>query len=240
MWTREQLKTNGKQAFYRNYWEYVAVSFIMGIFAFQTGGVNSSARAYQENMESFYYDAPDMWQAIMPVMTIIAAFSLLFALAGILLKIFAGNVFEVGGAQFFIMNRTSRAKMGTVLKPFRSGQYGNVVLTMFLRDLYIGLWSLLLLIPGIIKSYEYLMVPYILAENPGMDRKDAFAISKRMMDGEKWNAFVLGLSFLGWQILSACTCGILGIFFVNPYMEATYTELYAYNKIKAYNEGYIR
>lgn len=84
------------------------------------------------------------------------------------------------------------------------------------------------------------MVPYILAENPGMDRREAFAISKRMMDGEKWNTFVLSLSFLGWVLLSGCTCGILTIFFVNPYAQATYTELYTYNKIKAYNEGFIR
>ena len=84
------------------------------------------------------------------------------------------------------------------------------------------------------------MVPYILAENPGMDRREAFAISKRMMDGEKWNTFVLGLSFFGWIVIDLFTCGILGLFFVSPYVHATFAELYAYNKVKAYNEGYIR
>ena len=111
---------------------------------------------------------------------------------------------------------------------------------MFLMNLYITLWSLLFLIPGIIKMYEYLMVPYILADNPGMDRKEAFAISKRMMTGEKWNAFILQLSFLGWIFLSMFTCGLLGIFYVSPYMEATMAELYAYNKGKAFHEGYIQ
>jgi len=85
-----------------------------------------------------------------------------------------------------------------------------------------------------------MMVPYIIAENPGMDRREAFAISKRMMDGEKWNTFVLDLSFLGWGILGVLTCGILLIFYVNPYIYATHAELYEYNKLKAYNEGYIR
>ena len=84
------------------------------------------------------------------------------------------------------------------------------------------------------------MVPYILAENPAMDRKSAFAISKRMMDGEKLKAFELTLSFLGWYFLSLITCGIVGIFYVNPYAEATMAELYAYNKAKAFREGYIR
>lgn len=111
---------------------------------------------------------------------------------------------------------------------------------MFLMQLYIFLWSLLFIIPGVIKSYEYMMVPYILAENPGMDRKEAFAISKRMMDGQKWAAFVLELSFLGWIILGVVTCGLLGIFWIQPYINATMTELYMYNKVKAYNEGYIR
>ena len=97
---------------------------------------------------------------------------------------------------------------------------------MFLKALYVFLWSLLLVIPGIIKGYEYRMIPYILAENPGIDTKEAFAMSKQMMDGNKWNAFVLDLSFLGWIILSVFTCGILAVFYVNPYIYMTDAELY--------------
>ena len=238
MWTRVQLKENAKQAFYRNYWECVAVAFIMGILEFNA---NVNLEVYHNNMDTFRAVYPsDMWYLMTTFLTTLAAFNLMLTVLGIFLKIFVGNVFAVGGRQFFIQNRTSKTKISTILLPFGSGHYGNVVLTMFLRDLYIGLWMLLLIVPGIIKSYEYLMVPYILADNPGMDRREAFAISKRMMDGEKWNAFVLGLSFVGWALLAACTCGILGLFFLKPHMEATYTELYTYNKIKAYNEGYIR
>ncbi len=93
----------------------------------------------------------------------------------------------------------------------------NVVLVMFLKNLFTSLWTLLFVIPGIVKHYEYLMIPYILAENPGMDRKEAFQISKRMMDGQKMETFILDLSFIGWILLSAITCGIVGIFYVNPY-----------------------
>ena len=73
---------------------------------------------------------------------------------------------------------------------------------MFLKGLFQGLWSLLFVIPGIIKSYEYRMIPYILSENPNISRKRAFEISKQMMKGNKWDTFVLDLSFIGWQILS--------------------------------------
>ena len=68
---------------------------------------------------------------------------------------------------------------------FKKGRYGNIMKTMFFRNLFVFLWSLLLIVPGIIKGYEYLMVPYILAENPTMDRREVFALSKRMMDGQK-------------------------------------------------------
>lgn len=111
---------------------------------------------------------------------------------------------------------------------------------MFLRGLFTGLWSLLFVIPGIIKHYEYLMIPYILAENPGMDRQEVFAISKRMMMGQKWNVFVLDLSFIGWRLLEGITLGIVGVFYVEPYYQATMAELYAYNRNMAYQQGYIR
>ena len=156
------------------------------------------------------------------------------------LNIFVGNLIEVGGKRFFVLNKTEETSVGTILDGFKSGQYVNIVLTMFLKDLFTALWTLLLIVPGIVKHYEYLMIPYILAENPGMDRKEAFKISKRMMDGQKMETFILDLSFIGWGILSALTCGIVGIFYASPYREATFAELYAFNKAKAYEEGYIR
>ena len=98
--------------------------------------------------------------------------------------------------------------------------------TIFLRDLFIFLWSLLFIIPGIYKSYQYRMIPFLLSEDPTMTKDQAFAESKRLMDGNKWKAFVLDLSFLGWDILSALTLGILGIFYVAPYQAHTNAALY--------------
>lgn len=246
-WTRTQLKTNAKQVFQRNYWSCVGAAFIMGLLG-SSGFSNFNFNLdYSDNHFSYNTNmfgggiGEHSWEAALPVIGVFTALvAVLVGIIFLLLAIFVGTVLEVGGKRFFILNRTQNVSVGTVLDGFRSGHYGNIVLTLFLRDLYIFLWTLLFVVPGIVKAYEYLMVPYILAENPGMDRNQAFEISKRMMYGQKMETFLLDLSFFGWLLLAGITCGIVGIFYVSPYYEATMTELYAYNKIKAYNEGYIR
>ena len=89
------------------------------------------------------------------------------------------------------------------------------------------LWSLLCVVPGIVKAYSYRMVPYIIAESPDMDQREAFRLSRSMMDGNKWRVFVYDLSFIGWEILNAFTFGFLGLFYVNPYKATADAELYA-------------
>lgn len=146
-------------------------------------------------------------------------------IATIVLRAFVTAPFEVGCRRWFLRHRTEDAKAGELVYAFKKG-YMNVVKIMFCRTLFTALWSLLLIVPGIVKSYEYRMIPYLLAENPEMSMQEAFGISKEMMLGNKWDTFVLDLSFLGWHFLSALTCGILGIFYVNPYVQLTNTELY--------------
>ena len=108
---------------------------------------------------------------------------------------------------------------------------------MFLLNLKILLWSFLFIIPGIIKSYEYYMVPYILSENPKISSKRAFEISKEMTDREKFDIFWLSLSFFGWYLLGSLTCGI-GNLFVEPYIQATFAELYQVEREKAHSNGF--
>lgn len=89
--------------------------------------------------------------------------------------------------------------------------------------LFTFLWSLLFVIPGIVKAFEYAMTPYILAKYPEIPAKDALKLSMKIMDGRKSELFVLYLSFIGWLVLSSMTCGILGILYVTPYMSITVT-----------------
>ena len=144
----------------------------------------------------------------------------------ILLKIFVGNVLEVGVRGFYIENLYSAPSVGKIFAPFRSGQYWNIVKIMFFRDLFIFLWTLLFFIPGIVKSYEYKMIPYLLAENPGMSKEEVFERTREMMYGQKANAFILDLSFIPWMLLNAFTLNILGVLYLQPYMDATQAELY--------------
>lgn len=156
--------------------------------------------------------------------TFIIIFLILMSVV-ILLDVFICNPIEVGCKRFYVRNLNESAQIGNVGFAF-DNHYKNITKTMFFRDLYTILWTMLFIIPGIVKSYEYQMIPYLLAENPQMSREQAFAESKRMMSGQKWRAFVLDLSFIGWNILSAITLGILGIFYVQPYMDATHAALY--------------
>lgn len=101
--------------------------------------------------------------------------------------------------------------------------------TTFLVGLFTCLWSLLFVIPGIIKALSYSQAMYIVAENPEIDALEAINRSKRIMDGHKMELFVLELSFLGWALLGTLTLGILYIWLV-PYMNATMANFY--NRIK--------
>ena len=85
---------------------------------------------------------------------------------------------------------------------------------------------MLFVVPGIMKAYSYRLVPYILADNTDIAPMDALKLSQEMMNGHRMNAFILDLSFIGWFILTLLTCGLLGIFYVNPYYHATNAELY--------------
>ncbi len=141
------------------------------------------------------------------------------------IEIFIVNPLEVGIRRFFARNLKEEANIREVCYAF-DHNYKNSVKIMFLRELYVFLWSLLFIIPGIIKAYEYRMIPYLLEENPDISKEEAFALSRSMMVGNRWKAFVLDLSFLGWYILSGFTFGILGIFYVNPYVAQTRAALY--------------
>ena len=158
------------------------------------------------------------------LMVFIMMFVVLMAVV-ILLDVFIFNPLEVGCKKYYLRNLNEPAQVGNSGYAF-DNNYKNITKTMFFRDLFTVLWTLLFIIPGIVKSYEYQMIPYLLADNPQMTKEQAFEESKRMMQGQKWKAFVLDLSFIGWNILSALTLGILGIFYVQPYMDATHAALY--------------
>lgn len=150
----------------------------------------------------------------------------LFGMAAVLaFEIFLGFPVIVGAGRFMLKSVDGRAEVREVAYAF-DHSYKNVVKTMFHTQLSIFLWSMLLVIPGIYKQYQYRMVEYILAEHPDMYYKEAMQLSRNMMEGEKWNAFVLDLSFILWKVGSIITCGMLYVLFVAPYQYLTNAALY--------------
>ena len=196
-------------------------SDVNGIVRFNPYGVIKEARNDVEELirQFFPYYQGSIW-------AIVYFIFMLSALTSILLKVFVLNPFQVGCIKWYLRNRTEdRPKMKALVEPFTE-RYLLTVKTMFLRDLYTFLWSLLLIIPGIVKAYEYRMIPFLIAENPDMSTKEAFRMTRNIMTGNKMDTFVLDLSFIPWILLSALTCGILSIIYVSPYIALTNTELY--------------
>ena len=167
---------------------------------------------------------PETQETFAIVLAAIGVGLLIIGLIAALVRVFVFGPLELGCQTFFLRNAEAPAPVGEIGAGFQP--YWRNVGAMFLRGLYLFLWSLLLVIPGIIKAYSYRMVPYILADDPTISGKEAITLSRRMMDGQKWNAFVLDLSFIGWHILSLLTLGLVGIFYVNPYHFCTGAELY--------------
>lgn len=135
-----------------------------------------------------------------------------------------GGVIQLGHAQY-LLKQHNRANfefhdLFTQFDRFKDG-----FLQKFLRGLYVFLWSLLFVIPGIVMRYAYAMTPFIMAENPDMTASDAIETSKQLMDGHKGELFTLDLTFIGWDLLAALTLNI-GHIAVNPYKSAAYAAFY--------------
>lgn len=155
---------------------------------------------------------------------------IILSLLAMFLSIFITNPLVVGIKYFYTKGyREEEPQIGDMFYPFREGRYRKIVGKIFLRDICLVLWTLLLIIPGIIKYIEYFYVDYLLMESPNLSLKEAIKRSKEMVEGDRLNIFVLQLSFVGWEILSKLLLNIPDLL-LNPYMSATYARLYLVRK----------
>lgn len=227
MWTRKELKEKGKTAFKLNYWKCVLAGFILKLLtdtvARGSGSKKGSLDEFRAELSAAAAQAGISVGTIIGILLGILGVSLLISLA---INVFVRNPLLVGVNRFFKENAEEPATIKEIVYSFSKGRYLKTVGALVLVNIFVSLWSLLLVIPGIIKMYEYYMVGYILADDPDMGVMDALRKSREMMKGHKWNTFVLNLSFIGWKLLGLITGGIVAIFYVNPYVEATDAELY--------------
>ena len=229
MWTIAEVKERGKAAFRANYWKCVLGAFLLALFTGSAGAVSNRGSASSEDFSELQQQFSsltdgNMLALVLIVLLVLAAMALAIGI-GVAIKIFLTNPLRVGCLYFFVKNAEAPpVELDTVGLGFKN--YWHTFVTLFLTDLYLFLWSLLLFIPGIVKAYSYRMVPYILAEHPELPPKEIITRSREMMDGHKGHAFGLDLSFIGWALLGILTLGILNLFWTSPYKQSTNAVLY--------------
>ena len=170
-------------------------------------------------------------------------------LLSFLLWFFLTNMYQVISRRIFLEGRIyQKVPMQRFLFLLRIKRWNKTAWTMFVTSAFYSLWCLTI-VGIVVKRYSYILVPYIVAENPNIKTLDAINLSRRMMYGHKWECFKLELSYLGWMILGTCTLGITEILYSNPYKLATMTEYFVnlrtiakQNKIKGIeklNDDYL-
>ena len=122
-------------------------------------------------------------------------------------------------------HREESVDLENLFDGFRGGRYTRVFCALFLVNLFTILWTLLLIIPGIMKAFSYALTPYIIMDEPELTARQAITRSCEIMEGRRWKLFCLYLSFIGWGILSLLTFGI-GILWLVPYMNASFAAFY--------------
>ena len=250
---RALFKANAKKALQRFYGTAIAVCLVAGLIG---GGVNgiiegvqtakqTAAELQAAQSESLVvYDEPDtfaeaMEQAVEENSVTATALPLT-----VLAACFLAYPIGIGESRYFLNARENPDKFSDLFFGFKKNYLKNVW-TGFTYNLYTTLWTLLFIIPGYVKMYQYRMIPYILAENPEISRKDAYKMSKAMTKGYKGELFVLDLSFIGWYLLvvlaAVLTCGIgaISAIFLAPYVSATNAEAYTFLKARAIETGKI-
>ena len=197
-----------------NYWLSVLVAFV----AVLLGGIITGGTIFRVDVDTeVFHHLPRFIVRYLAIMGSVSGF---FAFVQFII----GGTVQLGYAKYLLKQHDHASfdihDLFSQFDRFKEGFLQN-----FLRNLYIFLWSFLLIIPGIVKSYSYAMTPFIMAENPDMSAKEAIEASKQLMHGHKDELFTLDLTFFGWSLLAALTLNI-GHIFLNPYKNAAYAVFY--------------
>ncbi|MBH5318788.1 DUF975 family protein [Paenibacillus sp. GSMTC-2017] len=232
MWDRKELKEKAKNVLRKSYWKAFLASIIL---AFVGGG--GSVPSFNSNFDLSDSSSSDIdWAAMGPfiaIFIVILIFGMLLAFA---FRIFIGFALEVGVTRYFKRSAEQDVNLNNLGYSFKSERYWSILKAMLWKGFLTFLWYLLLIIPGIVKTYAYSLVPYILADNPNIGTSRAVELSNRMTRGHKFRIFVLDLSFLGWIILGVLAL-FVGVLFVLPYINATKAELYLKLREQALAQG---
>lgn len=196
VFSRKKLKNKAKNVLRKHYWN---LFFVLSLLSIPSLG-----------MQNLPQNESIAWEIL-----VIYAFS----------EIFIISPLSVGIYRYMLKGRKKGSyRLSDMMYPFKN-EYLNVVKIMFVMNFYIFMWSLLLVVPGIVKGIEYKFIPYLLAEDTSLTKKEVFQLTRKQTEGIKFDIFVLDLSFMGWYLLGGLFFGI-GTIFVTPYHYSTNIELF--------------
>lgn len=213
--TSSELRAVARQNLEGTWGISVGVALVASLLGGSMAGAGSNVN-FNFNEDTVRNLPPVFWTVLLPLVSVAG----LLSLAALIL----GGTVELGYAKFLLKQHDRKElQFSDLFSQFE--RFGTGFAQKFLRILFIMLWTLLLIIPGIVKGLSYAMTPFILEEHPEMTASQAIKASMQLMDGHKMDLFILGLSFIGWSLLACLTMGI-GFLFLNPYMNAAYAAFY--------------
>lgn len=228
--TSSDIRQKARDALSGNWFVAVIAGFIaslLGGVGTSSGGSVSFDTSSQDmegvDLEQILYDLGITQEILVAILAAIGVFAVIGVIYSIICLIVGSGV-SVGYSQLnldIIDGRTP--SVGTIFSRF--GQWKTALWARILVGIRVMLWSLLFIIPGIIASYSYAMVNFVLADHSYMSASEALAESKRIMKGNRWRLFCLELSFIGWSILCLFTLGI-GYIWLLPYTQASRAAFY--------------
>lgn len=206
----------------------VGTTFVAGLLGanvlMNSGGGGSFTNAISQNEDQIQEAA-----SAMPTNVVVMIMAMVLAVVGVLaiwslVQLLVGGFVSLGLIQYNMdLIDGKEVSFGTIFS--KSSLFGKALWLRIRMTLFTFLWTLLLIVPGIIKSFAYSMAGFIMAENPEISAKEAMEVSQEMMRGNKWRLFCLSFSFFGWNILACLTLGI-GYLWLNPYMNAAMASFY--------------
>lgn len=251
----QNLKQKQRDLLRKHYWKAFIVCLILGLLTGGNGGKSTEVEQENPNKLPAQVEIQEAYEDMLPdgaigdtiddavtaagprifgislIPTFVLGFTALAMVVGFLITILFTNVIEIGASKFFLDGFKGDVRIGNMFSIFSQRNYSNMVLTQLKRQVFTFLWTLLLIIPGIIKTFEYSMIPFILADEPDLTSSEVFERSKALTKGNKFSIFVLELSFLGWYILGTLAF-MVGRLFVHPYRYATFAKLYERLKVE--------
>lgn len=222
MFNRIELKYKAKQVLNRK----LMVMMLMGVFWYF---ISLSFVQYSIHMETKEVQLLILNYSVLTVSSDEALFFIQkLGLCFVVYTILVLYLFEYGYKNYFKHACRGDEKFSMLFQGFKEG-YSKIMATFVIRDLMIFVWSMLLVVPGIMKAYSYRFVPYLVQDHPQMTTGEILRYSAKLTQGYRWQIFILDLSFVGWTLLGIMTMGISSLY-SSPYIRLTEAQLYAHLK----------